>query len=126
MRLPDALDEGFPAQIVAGLAFLGEGAFHHVLGGDARVVGAGHPEDFLALLTGVAAEHVDERVIQGVADVQRARDVRRGNDDGKRFARAVGVGSEGLVLFPIVTPVIFHRMGLVALGERVFGHCLLR
>ena len=114
--LPHAFDEGFAAEVVAGLAFLGEGAFHHVLGGDARVVGTGEPEHLLALLAGVAAEHVDERVVQGVADVQCARDVWRRDDNGERFARAVGVGSEGLVLFPILTPVVFHGVGLVALG----------
>ena len=65
---------------------------------------------------GVAAEHVDERVVQGVADVQCARDVWRRDDNGERFARGVGVGSEGLVLFPILTPVVFHGVGLVALG----------
>ena len=114
--LPHAFDEGFASEVVAALAFLGEGAFHHILGGDARVVGTGQPEHLLALLAGVAAEHVDERVVQGVADVQRARDVWRRDDNGERFARAVGVGSEGLVLFPILTPVVFHGMGLVALG----------
>ena len=116
LPLPDAFDELFAAKVVAGLAFLGEGAFHHVLGGDARVVGAGEPQHLFALLAGVAAEHVDEGMVQGVADVQRARNVRRRNDNGERFARTVGIGGEGLVLFPVFAPVVFHGVGLVALG----------
>ena len=101
---------------MAGLAFLGEGAFHHVLGGDAGVVGAGHPQHVLALLAGMTAQHVDEGLVQGMPDVQGAGNVRRRDHDGERFARGVGVGSEGLVLFPILTPVVFHGVGLVALG----------
>ena len=44
LPLPDALDEGFAAELLAGGAFLGELALDHHLRGDAGVVGAGKPE----------------------------------------------------------------------------------
>ena len=80
--LPHALDEGFAAQVLTGLAFLGQSALHHVLGGDAGVVGAGHPQHVLALLAGMTAQHVDEGLVQGMPDVQGAGNVRRRDHDG--------------------------------------------
>ncbi len=53
LPLPDPLDKGLPAQGVAVFAFRGQLALHHVLGGDAGVVGAGHPQ-------GVEAVHALE------------------------------------------------------------------
>ena len=54
LPLPDPLDEGLPAQGVAVGALGGQLALHHVLGGDAGVVGARHPQ-------GVKALHALER-----------------------------------------------------------------
>ena len=49
LPLPDALDERLAAEVVAGLALLGELALDDVLGGDAGVVHAGQPERLVAL-----------------------------------------------------------------------------
>ena len=116
---PDFFHKGFAAQIPAGLALFGQGPLHHVLGSDARVVRARHPEHVLALLAGVTAEHVDERQIQGVADMQGPGDVGRRNDDGIGLAGRVRVGREGFFLFPVLAPPGFHVMGLIALGEGI-------
>ncbi len=43
LPLPDALGEGFAAQLLAGFALFFELALDHHLGGDAGVVGAGDP-----------------------------------------------------------------------------------
>ena len=86
LPLPDALFEFFAAEVAAVDAFFGELALDHHLGGDAGVVGAGEPE-------GVVAEHampadgdVDLGVLEHVADVERAGDVGRRDDERKDAA----------------------------------------
>ena len=58
------------------------------LGGDAGVVGARQPEHFFAVHARLAGEDVLDRVIEHVAHVEHAGDVRRRNDDG--ISRALG------------------------------------
>ena len=75
------VDEGFAPEVVLGLALLRELPLDHVLGGDARVVGARHPERVAAVHALVADQDVLERVVERVAQVERAGDVRRRDDD---------------------------------------------
>ena len=85
---PDALDEGLAADVVAGLLFFfEEPLLDDGLGGDAGVVGAGHPEGVVALHPAPADQDVLERVVEGVAEVEGAGDVRRGDDDAVGWAR---------------------------------------
>jgi hypothetical protein len=75
--------------------------FHLQLGGDAGMVGAGHPERGLALHPGAANHQIFQGDKHDVAHVQFAGDVGRRNGDGKRF----GVGRarfrfEPAVFFP--------------------------
>ena len=65
----------------------GQLALDHHLGGDAGVVGARQPQRRLAAHALEADQHVLQRVVQRVADVQRAGDVRRRDDDRERLAR---------------------------------------
>ena len=93
LPLPDALFEFLAAEVAVVDPFFGELALDHHLGGDAGVVGAGQPE-------GVVAEHampadgdVDLGVLEHVADVERAGDVGRRDDEredaaGRRLALA--------------------------------------
>ena len=48
-------------------------ALDHHLGGDAGMVGADHPQRVLALQPRVADEDVLQRVVERMADVERAR-----------------------------------------------------
>ena len=71
---PDPLDEGLAAEVVAGLLLLLEQPLlDDRLGGDAGVVGAGHPEGVVPLHPPPADQDVLERVVQGVAQVQAPR-----------------------------------------------------
>ena len=81
------------AEVVAGLLLLlAQAAFDHGLRGDAGVVGAGHPEGVVALHAPPADQHVLQGVVEGVAHVQGAGDVRRRDDDAERLAVRVGLG----------------------------------
>ncbi len=73
------------AQLVpAELLFLQQPPLDDRLRGDAGVIGAGHPERLEALHPFLADEDVLERVVQSVAEVQRAGHVRRRDDDRVR------------------------------------------
>ena len=88
LPLPDALDEGFAAKLLAGGAFLGELALDHHLCGDAGVVGAGKPEGAAARHATPAGEDVHLRLVEHVAHVQAAGDVGRRQQDRRRASAA--------------------------------------
>ena len=101
LPLPDALDQPLAAQVVPRLLFLLEQPpLDHRLRGDAGVIGAGHPERVEALHPLHADEDVLQRVVERVAEVQRAGHVRRRDDDRERRPRVVGLGVEIAALFP--------------------------
>ena len=83
----DAGDEFLPFEIGAFFAFLGQDPFFDDrLRGDARVVRARHPERIEALHPVIADEDILKRIVQGVAQVQRGGNIRRGYDDGVGFS----------------------------------------
>ena len=57
-------------------------AFDHVLGGNAGMIRARHPEDIVAPRTTIAAENILQGDIQGVAHVKDTGDIRRGDHNG--------------------------------------------
>ncbi len=122
LPLPDPLDELLAAQVVAGLALLGELALDHVLGGDAGVVHTGLPERLEPLHPLAADQGVDQRVLEGVAQVQRAGDVRRGDDDGVRGLVARGVGGEVTALYPALVQLALYVRRSVGRRE---GGCVV-
>ena len=56
-------------------------------------------------------------VLERVADVQRAGDVRRRDDDGERRLVAVGVGPEVPAGYPLLVPSLLYLAGLVLAGK---------
>ena len=118
---PDALEKFLAAEIVFGFAlFFLQRLFHLHLRSNAGVVGAGQPEDFLAVHARLATEDVLNRVIQDMAHVQHAGDVRRRDDDGKRGFGGLRVGGEAALLQPEVIPFVLDGLRFVSFGN--FGH----
>ncbi len=100
---PDPLEKRLAAhRAPVGLLRLGELALDHHLGRDAGVVGARLPEHVAAVHPPVAAQNVLQGVVERVAHVQVAGDVRRRNDDAEGLgAGALGPsGPEGPGVFP--------------------------
>ena len=88
LPLPDALDEGLAADGAAvRLLALHQLALDHHLGGDAGVVGARLPQHVAPAHALEADQNVLQRVVERVADMQRAGDVGRRDDDGVGLAR---------------------------------------
>ena len=120
LPLPDPGDEGLPPEVLLGLALLLELPLHHVLGRDARVVGARHPERVVAVHPLVADQDVLERVVERVPQVERPRDVGRRDDDAVGLLRRVRLGVEVAALFPDAVPVRLDAGRIVAVGD--FAH----
>ena len=125
LPFPDLGHQRLAAQVVAVLDLAGllEGLLDDVLSGDARVIGARQPQDFLAVHARLAGEDVLDGVVQDVAEGQYAGDVGRRDDDGiggTRSGDAGGVCREATLLHPEVIPLRFDGLWLVGLGD--LGH----
>ena len=116
LPFPDAALEFLAAQILARDSFLGELALDDELRGDSGVVHAGKPQRAMAAHAVPADEHVDLRVLEHVADVDRAGDIRRRQRDRKRGAVAGIFGAEKLFVEPGLGPALFDFLRLVSLG----------
>ena len=127
LPLPDPFDQSLASKIVAGLLLFGDQTFlDNCLGGDAGVIRARHPQGLVALHPFLADEDVLERVVQGVAQVQRAGHVRRRNDDRVGLAIGVRLAVEVALLFPEGIPA-FLGGGVIVLFRQfvekaVVGH----
>ena len=124
--LPDALDEPFATELVAGHLLLEKEPFlNDRLGGDAGMVGAGHPEGLVALHAFLADEDVLKGVVQGVAEVQGAGHVGRRNDDRVGLAIGPWLAVEVALLFPEGVPAFLGGGVIVLFGqvvEKAVGH----
>ncbi len=119
--LPDPLDELLTPKLMAGGLLCGKLPLHHILGGNARMVGARHPEGVVALHAVVARQQILQGVVEGVADVQHAGHIRRRNNDGKGRAAFLHSRTEGLVIKPVFVPPLLDFLKLVGFGQVVFG-----
>ena len=110
--VPDALDELFPAQVMAGFVFFsGQFALNHHLGGDAGVVGADGPQCVAALHALEAGEGVHDGVLERMAHMQAAGDV--GRRDGDAVGLAFTCGAEVPFGFPVFVPLALDVFWLV-------------
>ena len=103
LPLPHPRQKFFPSHRAAGrFLAVAQLAFDHHLGGDAGMVGAGLPQHVAAAHAFKAAQHILKRVVEGVAGVQRARNIGGRDDDRERLGVApVGAaGRKGPRLFP--------------------------
>ena len=86
LPVPHRLHERLAPQLLPRrrLRAFGELAFDHHLRCDAGVIGADHPQCIVALQPVIADQHVLQRIVERMADVQRAGHIGRWDDDGKR------------------------------------------
>ncbi len=110
------VEEGLAPDLGALQALAFEVALDDHLRGDARMVGADDPQRILAEHPLTTREHVLQRDVERVADMQRARDVgRRHGDRPRRLVRAVR--TEQPAAFPMRVPAILDRTGFEGFGE---------
>ena len=113
LPLPDPLDEGLPPDLAPFQPLPRQFALHHDLGRDAGVVGAREPQGLVALHPLAPDRDVLQQLLEGVADVERPGDVRRGQDDAERLLPAVRRGVEVAASLPFGVPARLDLGGLV-------------
>ena len=121
---PDALDERLAAERApVRLLPVHQHAFDHHLCGDAGVIDARLPQHVAAAHAPVTAQDVLKGVVERVAHMQIAGDVRRRDDDAKRLSRrTVGAaGPEGARFLPKRGGAAFGRSEV----ERFVHHGIL-
>ena len=120
LPLPHLGDELLTAVVVAVLALgLLEHRLDLGLGRDTRVVHARQPQHLVALHALAARERVHESVVERVAHVELAGDVRRREDDGVRRLVASRVGREMSGVDPALVQPGLHRLRIPGLRQCV-------
>src|SRR5262249_30113064 len=116
---PDVFQKLFAADIIAMLdqALLAQGFHDDRLGPNPGVVGAREPKYFFAFHPSLAGEDVLDRIIQDMAHVEHARDVRRWDDDGVSRLYGSRVRHEAPVTDPEVIPFILDGLRVVSFGN---------
>ncbi len=128
--LPGALEEFLAAQFLArDLLGAQQVTLHHQLRGDARMVGARHPQRGITLHAVIADHQVFHADEHGVTEMQFARHVRRRDGDHERLDRRVEVGFVRVVvrlevaaLFPHLVDARLGGLEVVCFREFVSGH----
>ena len=113
LPFPDFLQEFLATQVVTVLAGGFQLAFHQHLGGDTGVVGARLPQGVATLHAAEADQRIHDRIVEAMAHVQAASDVRWRNHDGVRVARTLW--GEIVLGLPGVVPGSFDSVGLIGL-----------
>jgi hypothetical protein len=101
---------------MARLVLHRELVLHDLLRGDAGMVGTHLPQRVHAAHALVADEHVHHGLLERMAHVQRASDVRRGQQDAVRLAMAGGL--EVAAGLPTGIPLRLDLAGLETLVHR--------
>ena len=113
---PHFFHEFLAAQVMARNLLRVQLALHDDLRGDARVVGAGNPGRVVAQHAVVAGQAIHDGLVERMAHVQGAGDVRRRQLDAEgRFSRIEG-GAKVTALLPLGAPELFNVGGLERLG----------
>ena len=124
LPFPDLVEKLLATQVMAADAFGTQLTLDHHLRGDARVVGARLPQGVATLHAAEADQGVHDGVIETMAHVQAAGDVRRRDHDGVGVARALR--SEIVVRFPGLVPGGFNGVRLVGLVHSAAGTLIWR
>ena len=122
LPVPNALQELFAAEIKSGQPLLAELGLHLDLRGNAGVVNARQPERTVSAHALPADEHVLNRFIERVAEMELAGDVRGRDHDGERLLVRVALGVEPAAVRPVTVDLFFHLLGIVNLRQFFHSH----
>ena len=119
LPVPDALEEFLTAELIAVRALLAQRALDLRLRRDAGVIAARDPDRVVALHAVVADQDVLQRVVERMAHVQLARDIRRRDDHAVRLLALVDLRVEELILLPELIPLLLKRLRVINLRDVV-------
>src|SRR2546421_6345484 len=115
--LPDTLQEGFAADLMAIYALLIQQPLDDVLRGDTGVILSRHPQGVIALHAMVANEDIFNGGGDGVTKAKRSRGIWWRHTDNKRSTGRTGLWLEVAPFFPAAIPVGFNGLRLAALWQ---------
>ena len=114
--LPDFVDKGVAAVVVAGFPFFsGNLTLNHHLGSDTCVVGTGLPQSVFALHALVANHGIHDGLLEGMTHMQTAGDVRRRDHDAEALLAFITIRFEIALLFPVLVKRLFDILWVVCL-----------
>ena len=116
LPLPDPFDEFFTAEVVPCDSLFRQFLLDDVLRCYSGMVHPRHPEGVVALHPLVPNDDVLQHIVECMTHVQHSRDVRRGNDDGKRVFRRWVRRMEIVMVEPVPVPLFLRFTGLIRLG----------
>ncbi len=115
--VPALLQEAFSSQIHLFDALCLQGVDDLDLCGDGRMVGPGLPEGIVALHPLKTDQDILHGVVQGMAHVELAGDVRRGDHDGEGFLGMIHFCVEIFLIFPVFIDSVLNSLRIVGLSE---------
>ena len=114
LPLPNALQELFAPQVVAGQAlFLTQAFLHLDLRGNTGVVGAGNPNGVVSLHSLIANKNILQGFVQRVTHMELSRNVGGRNDHRKMGGFVFDVGRKQPFFAPFGVNAILKRRGIV-------------
>ena len=117
LPFPDFRNEVFTLHVSTGDAFLFKLAFYNDLSGNAGMICARQPHCVVARHAVIAGKRIHYGLIKGMAHVQDACNVGRGELNGKSRLFRIKAGFEAAALFPGRVPARFNFIGFKTLGE---------
>ncbi len=123
--VPGTLQKFLTSQLVLVDAFFFQFLDNLDLRGDGRVIRARQPQRVVALHPFETGQDILHGLVQGMAHVQLACDVWRGNHDGKGFSVVIHFRVEIFLVKPFFVEPVFQALGVVGLCQffgTVFFH----
>ena len=123
---PDALEESVSPEVITGEALLDTQLFLHLdLRGNARMVNSREPKRRIALHALVTREDVLQGRVNGVAEMQLARDVGGRHHDAERLLLRVDLGAEIISVHPEVIDLFLDLFGVIHFRKFLHTELLL-
>ena len=116
LPFPGVLEELFARKVFFLYAFRFQLGHHLVFSGYRSMVGARHPACVLSVHSGLSDQDIVQSVVQDMAHVQYACDIRRRNDYGIGFP-CIRLRVEELVFQPVCVPFVFSGGRIVFCGQ---------
>ena len=121
LPLPNALQEFLAAQIITSLAlFFFNYLFYFNLSCQSCMVIAGHPQGIVAHHAVPTNQNILQSIVQGMAHVQLASDIRRRNNNAKCFVAFLYLSMKITILFPELIPLLLYGSRVIHLRNIMF------
>ena len=117
LPLPDPFDEFAPTEVLTADLFPGQLPLHHVLGGNAGMVGSRQPEGIEPVHPFIADQDVLQGIVQGMAHMKDPGDIGRRDDDGKGLLAFIHGAPEMFLPVPVLVPLLFNGLKFIGLGK---------